>query len=74
MSKTRRSYTREFKADAVRLVEEEGYSMADAGRSLGINPNLLSRCMQELRLCGSLAQLLCRCLRRDGILENCGSV
>lgn len=47
MSKKRRSYTREFKAEAVRLVTEEGYSMAEAARSLGIHANLLSTWKQK---------------------------
>ena len=33
MSKKRRSYTREFKSEAVRLVTEEGYTLAEAARS-----------------------------------------
>ncbi len=47
MSKKRRSYTREFRLDAVRLVEKEGYTMAEAGRSLGISANLLTRWRQK---------------------------
>ena len=41
--KKRRNYTKEFKEEAVRLITEEGYSYAEAGRNLGVNPNLLSR-------------------------------
>jgi transposase len=37
----RRSYTREFKVEAVKLVTEEGYSVAEAARSLGIHETLL---------------------------------
>ena len=47
MSKKRRSYGHEFKVEAVRLVEEEGYTMAEAGRSLGISANLLTRWKQK---------------------------
>ena len=43
MSKKRRSYGHEFKVEALRLVTKEGYTMAEAGRSLGISPNLLTR-------------------------------
>ena len=32
---TRRSYTREFKAEAVRLVNDQGLSCAEAARDLG---------------------------------------
>ena len=33
----RRKYTREFKVSAVRLVDEQGYSVAEAARSLGVD-------------------------------------
>lgn len=36
MAKTRRTYTPEFKAEAVKLVTEQGYSLAKAASSLGI--------------------------------------
>ncbi len=39
----RRNYTNEFKEEAVKLVTEQGYSMAEASRNLGINANLLGR-------------------------------
>jgi transposase len=45
--KKRRNYTKEFKEEAVRLISEEGYSYAEAGRNLGVNPNLLSRWKRE---------------------------
>src|SRR5438445_2672026 len=35
----KRKYTREFKVSAVKLVNEEGYSIPDAARSLGVDPN-----------------------------------
>ncbi len=35
----RRKYTREFKASAVKLVNEQGYSVPEAARSLGVDPN-----------------------------------
>lgn len=34
----RRKFTREFKVSAVKLVNEQGYSVPDAARSLGIDP------------------------------------
>ena len=40
MSKKRR-YTEEFKREAVKLVTEQGYSLADAARSLGVHTNLI---------------------------------
>jgi transposase len=35
----RRKYTREFKVSAVKLVNEQGYSIPEAAKSLGIDPN-----------------------------------
>jgi transposase len=34
----RRKFTREFKVSAVKLVNEQGYSPAEAGKSLGVDP------------------------------------
>jgi transposase len=47
--KTRRSYTEEYKRDAVALSEERGYSVAKAAKSLGINENLIRRWKQEFQ-------------------------
>jgi transposase len=41
MARQRRNYTREFKVEAVKLITEKGYSVAEAARSLGIGENLL---------------------------------
>jgi transposase len=41
MAKKRRTYTPEFKVEAVKLVTEQGYSVAEAARSLGIHDTLL---------------------------------
>jgi transposase len=41
MARTRRTYTPQFKAEAVKLVTEQGYSFAEAARSLGVSENLL---------------------------------
>jgi transposase len=40
MAKKRR-YTDEFKREAVKLVTEQGYTQAEAARSLGIHANLI---------------------------------
>jgi|ETNmetMinimDraft_8_1059916.scaffolds.fasta_scaffold78367_2 transposase len=48
MDRPRRTFTKEFKEEAVQLVLSEGYTCAEAGRSLGLNPNLLSRWKQEV--------------------------
>jgi transposase len=39
----KRTYTPEFKEDAVRLVTEERYKVTEAARNLGINPSVLTR-------------------------------
>jgi transposase len=48
MAKPRRTYTREFKVEAVKLVTEQGYSVAEAARSLGIHQTLLRAWKQAL--------------------------
>jgi transposase len=48
MARTRRTYTPEFKAQAVQLVTEHGYSTAEAARSLGICENLIRNWKQAL--------------------------
>lgn len=35
----RRKFTREFKLSAVKLVNQQGYSIPEAARSLGVDPN-----------------------------------
>ena len=47
---TRKKYSKEFKLDAVSLVTNQGYSRAEAARSLGINANMLCRWVQEEQL------------------------
>jgi transposase len=37
----RKTYTREFKLQALRMVSEQGLSVAEAARRLGIHENLL---------------------------------
>ena len=48
MNRQRRKHSQEFKREAVALVTEQGYSCAEAGRSLDVNGNLISRWKQEL--------------------------
>ena len=45
--RTRRRYSEEFKGDAVKLVEEQGYSTAEASRRLGIDRSVLARWRRE---------------------------
>ena len=55
MARTRRTYTPEFKAEAVKLVTEQGYSVAEAARSLGISETLLRTWKQALEAQGDQA-------------------
>ena len=48
MARPRRTYTAEFKVEAVKLVTEQGYSVAEAARSLGIHETLLRSWKQAL--------------------------
>ena len=48
MKKERRTFSAEFKQEAVALVLEHGYSYAAAGRSLGIRGNLIGRWTRQL--------------------------
>ena len=41
MARKRRTFTREYKIEAVKLVTEKGYSVSEAARSLGIGQTLL---------------------------------
>ena len=43
MAETRRTFTREFKIAAVKLVTEKGRSVSEVARSLGIAAELLRR-------------------------------
>ena len=43
----RKKYAQAFKLDAVDLVLKQGYSRAEASKSLGINPNLMGRWVKE---------------------------
>jgi transposase len=55
MARRRRTYTPEFKAEAVKLVTEQGYSVAEAARSLGIHDTLLRSWKQALEAQGEQA-------------------
>jgi transposase len=47
MSK-RKTYSREFKMEAVKLITEKGYSIAEASRNLGVDYSVLRRWKQQL--------------------------
>src|SRR5947207_7923028 len=55
MARKRRTYTSEFKAEAVKLVTEQGYSVAEAARSLGVHETLLRSWKQALDAQGDQA-------------------
>jgi transposase len=55
MARRRRSYTREFKVEAVKLVTEKGYSMAEAARSLDVGETLLRSWKQAFEQQGEQA-------------------
>jgi transposase len=45
--KRRKSYSQEFKLEAVRLITHRGYSIAEASRSLGVEYSVLRRWKRE---------------------------
>jgi transposase len=47
--KKRKSYGREFKVEAVGLITEKGYSIAEASRNLGIDYSVLRRWKNQLK-------------------------
>jgi transposase len=47
MAQTRRTYTREFKIEAVRLLERSGRTQAEIANELGMAPSSLSRWKQK---------------------------
>ncbi len=53
MSSSRRTYTLEFKQEAVLLVTQQGLNVAEAARRLGIHPNLLRSWKHSLEKNGS---------------------
>ena len=50
--KKRRTFSAEYRRDAVRLVLEQGYSQAEAARSLGVGCTAISRWVQEFNARG----------------------
>ncbi len=45
--KRRKSYSQEFKLEAVRLITHRGYSIVEASRSLGVEYSVLRRWKKE---------------------------
>lgn len=52
MGKHRRRFEPEFKAEAVRLVRQQGRAVADVARSLGVSANSLHTWLKELPVDG----------------------
>ncbi|ONM44491.1 transposase [Halopseudomonas pachastrellae] len=49
MSKQRRSFSVEFKHDAAALVVDQGYSVVEACKSMGVGETALRRWVDQLR-------------------------
>jgi len=47
--RNRRSFTKEFKREAAGLVVDQGYSMAEASRAMGVGSTALRRWVQQLQ-------------------------
>lgn len=48
MTTERKSYSKQFKIDAVKLVADQGYKISEAARNLGIHPNVLRKWKSQL--------------------------
>ena len=55
MAKTRRTFTPEFKAEAVRRIAEQGKSLAEVARELGLGESMLRAWKQALARGGDQA-------------------
>ena len=55
MAKMRKTYTREFKNEAVRLLERSGRSQAEIADELGMSPSSLSRWQKKYGADGEAA-------------------
>jgi transposase len=44
---TRKTYSKEFKLDAIALVVDQKYSRTEAARNLGLSPQILGRWLKE---------------------------
>lgn len=55
MGTQRRTYSAEYKREALRLVEEQGLSKAQVARDLGIRDNLLSKWQKQAQDQGNKA-------------------
>jgi transposase len=58
MTMSRRVFTREFKKSAVKLVLEQGLSITQAAKDLGIGSSSLDRWVRDVRLQNSVPNAL----------------
>ena len=70
MGMTRRSFSREFKLEAARMVSEGGHSLAQVARDLDIRPDMLRRWRRQLeqdpeQAFPGVGQRRARCGKRD---------
>ena len=49
MSRQRRIYTKDFKMEAIQLVQSQGGNASAVARNLGIDPNTLNRWIREYK-------------------------
>ncbi len=49
MTKGRRTFTKEFKREAAGLVVDQGYSIAEACRAMGVGTTAMSRWVMQLK-------------------------
>jgi len=62
MSRTRRSFTTEYKVEAAHRVIDSGRTIAEVARELGVNEGLLGRWVgEERRRVWRLSQLVTTC-------------
>ena len=48
MKQKRKTYTQEFKQEAVKLITVQGYQVAETARNLGVNVSVLRRWKNEI--------------------------
>jgi transposase len=55
MTEKNKTYSNQFKIDAVKLVIEQGYKASEAARNLGIHPNVLRNWVNRFKTDSSRA-------------------
>ena len=61
----RRSYSDEYRRNAVSLIENQGYTTAQAARELGVNANLLRKWRQKYSKLASADSKITLCISRS---------